>query len=135
MHRTCWATIGIAAGGIVPDSPGAGSEPNVERIKEDAILIVRIHGDPLVVPVLGIIARAVLAVSKRAALRTLHEGPTRTAVSRRPGTDLAARRIAAAAIIVTNNGLCLCVDVIRVTRRDSNLHPAQLIPAGDVNKR
>src|SRR4029077_4227376 len=118
MHGTCRGAVRIAAGGIVPDSPCARSEPNVERIKEDAIRIVRIHGDSLVVPVLGIVARAVLAVSKRAALRTLHEGPTRTAVSRRPATDLPPSRIAAAAIAVTNNGLCLCVDVIRVTRRD-----------------
>src|SRR4029077_10683508 len=37
--------------------------------------------------------------------------------------------------IVADNGLYLCVDVIRVTRRDSNLHSAQLITRVDINKR
>src|SRR5437867_659111 len=118
MHRTSRAAVGIAAGGIVPSCSRARCEPNVKSVEEDALRIIRVHDHALIVPVLGIIACAVLAVSERAALRTLHEGPTCASVSRGPGANLAARGTSAAAVAVPDNRLCLGVDVIGVARRD-----------------
>src|SRR5438093_396029 len=132
MHRTCSSTIGIAAGCIVPGSPRTRCEPNVKSVEEHAVGIIWIHHDSLIVPVLVIVASTTPAVSERAALRTLHESPARPAISRRPGTNLAARVIAAAAI--GNNRLALSIDVIRITRRDSNIDSAQLITGIDINK-
>src|SRR4029077_12294398 len=106
----------IAAGGIIPGSSSARCEPNVKSVEEDALRIIWIHNNSLIVPVLGIVACAVLAISKRAALSPLHEGPTCASVSRSPGANLAARSTSAAAVAVTDNRLCLGVDVIRVTR-------------------
>src|SRR5438270_10924324 len=126
MHRACSPRVGIAAGGIVPGRSSARCEPNVKGVEEDALRIIWIHNDSLIVPVLGIVACAVLAISQCAALRTPHEGPTCASVSRSPSANLAARGTSAAAVAVTDNRLCLGVDVIRVTRRDGNLHPAQL---------
>src|SRR6266545_3306400 len=135
MHRTCRAAIRIAACGIVPGCSRARCEPNLESVEEHAIGIIWIHDHSFVVPVLGIVACAGLAISECAALRTLHESPARAAVSRRPGADLAARGIAAAVVIVTDNGLHLGIDVVGVAWRDGNVYSAQLSAGGNVNKR
>ena len=135
VHGTRVPAVRISAGGIVPHSSRARRKPDVKRIEEDAVRVVRIDGDSLVVPVLWIVALATSAVSKRAALRALHITPVRAAVCGSPGADLAASGIAAPAIIVTNNGLHLSVDVVRVARRDSNLNSTQLIAGVDINKR
>src|SRR5882762_1150730 len=135
MHRTCRAAVRITAGSIVPRTSRTSREPDVESVEKNALRIIWIHNDSLIVPVLGIVACAVLAISQRAALRTPHEGPTCASVSRSPSANLAAGSTSAAAVAVTDNRLCLGVDVIRVTRRDGNLHPAQLIARIDVNKR
>src|SRR4029453_82276 len=135
MHRTCCAAVGTAAGGIVPHGSCAGREPDLKSIEEHAIGIIWINNHTLIVPVLGIVACAVLAVSQRAALGTLHESPACTAVGRPPSADLAARGTAAAEITVTHNGLYLGIQVIVVTRGDRIVYSAQLIAGGDVNKR
>src|SRR5436190_811595 len=122
MNRACRPAVRISAGNIVPDSSRASCKPDVERVEEYAIGIIWVHHHPLIVPILVIVASAGLAVSERAALRPLHESPARPAISRRPGTNLAARVIAAAAI--GNNGLCLGIDVVRIARRDSNIDSA-----------
>jgi hypothetical protein len=134
MYRTRRSTVRIAAGGIVPASSRASCEPNVEGVEEYTVGIIWIHYNSLVVPVLGIVACAVLAVSERAALGTLHEGPACTTIRRCPGADLAARSAAAAAVAVTNNRLYLGIDVIRVTWSDSNIDSAQLVTRVDINK-
>ena len=135
VHRTCVSAVRITARGIVPNSSRARCKPNVERIEEYPIGIIRIDGDSLVVPVLRIITGAVTAISERATLRAFHITPARATVCGSPSADLAARGVAATTIIVTDNGLYLGVDVIRVTRRDSNVDSAQLIAGIDVNKR
>src|SRR6266496_2156705 len=135
VHGTCAPAVGITAGRIVPDSSCARCKPHVERIEEDPVRIIRIYGDSLVVPVLRIIALTATTVSKRAALRTLHITPSSPAVCASPGADLATSGVAAATIIVTDDGLGLGIDVIRVARRDSNIYSTQLIARVDVNKR
>src|SRR6266478_3377825 len=127
MHRTGITAIGIAAGGIVPDSSRARSKPHLKRVEEDPVRIIRIHRDSLVVPVLRVIAGAVSAVSKRAALRALHKSPGRATVCRSPGTQLAASSIAAAAVVIRGDGLALCVDVIWVTRRNADVDSSELV--------
>ena len=135
MHRTCRRAVRIPAGGIVPGRSRARREPDVESVEEDALRVVRIYNNSLIVPVLGIVAYAVLTISQRATLRTAHKGPACAAVSRSPGANLTASGTAAAAIVVSNNGLRLSIDVIRVARRHSNVHPAELIAGININKR
>ena len=62
VHRAC-TPAGITAGGIVPHCSCARCKPDVKSVEEDTVGVVRIYGDPLVVPVLRIIASATLAVS------------------------------------------------------------------------
>src|SRR5450759_5393142 len=135
VHGTCVPAVGITAGGIVPDSARPGCKPDVEGADEDTVRVVRIHCDRLIVPILRVIASAILAVSKRAALRALHVAPGSPAVRGSPGADLAPGGIAATAVVVTDNGLHLGVDVVRVTRGDGNVHSTQLSAGRDVNKR
>src|SRR6266536_3848584 len=135
VHGTCVPAVRITAGGIVPDSSRARCKPDLKRIEEDPVGIIRIYGDSLVVPVLRIIALTASTVSKRAALRTVHESPACATVCASPGADLATSGVAAATIIVTDDGLGLGIDVIRVARRDSNIYSTQLIAGGDINKR
>src|SRR5215475_8284283 len=129
--------IGVTAGCIVPDSTCPGCKPDFECVEEHAVRIIWIHRHSLVVPVLRIITGTIWAptVSERAALRTLHEGPACTTVRGNPGADLAASGPATTAVVITNNRLYLCIDVIRVTRRDSNIDSPQLITCVDINKR
>src|SRR6266566_4705319 len=135
VNGTCASAIRITAGGIVPHSSRARCKPHVERVEEDAIRIVWVHGDSLVVPVLGIVALATSAVSERAALRTLHISPARATVCGSPRAKLATIRTAAAAIAIRHDGLALCVNVIWVTRRDANVNSPELVAGVDVNKR
>ncbi|PYI46761.1 MAG: hypothetical protein DMF11_07895 [Verrucomicrobia bacterium] len=135
MHGTCATAVGITAGGIVPDSSRERRKPNLERVKEDPFGVVRIHGDSLVVPVLRVIAGAVNAVSERAALGTFHIIPVCATVCGSPGTQLAAVAIATATVVIPNDGLALCVNVVRVAWRHSYVDSTQLISGIDVNKR
>src|SRR6266496_2821486 len=135
VHGARGPAVRITAGGIVPDSSRARCKPDLKRIEEDPVGIIRIYGDSLVVPVLRIIALTASTVSKRAALRTVHESPACATVCASPGADLATSGVAAATIIVTDDGLGLGIDVIRVARRDSNIYSTQLIARVDVNKR
>src|SRR5206468_6764371 len=89
-----WAHAGITTGSIVPDSSRARCKPDLERVDENAVGVVWIHLDSLVVPVLGIVALAVVTVSKRAALRALHITPTPATVCGSPGAELAAVGVA-----------------------------------------
>ena len=71
VHRTCAAAVGISAGGIVPYCACARCKPNVKSVEEDAVRIVRVYSDSLVVPVLRIIAGSILAVSVAHRLESL----------------------------------------------------------------
>ena len=55
----------ITASGIVPGGIAIGPEPNFEGIEENAVGIVWINGESLIVPVLWIVSRAARAVKKR----------------------------------------------------------------------
>src|SRR5436309_15569449 len=93
MHRTCRAAVGITARSIVPDSSRARCKPDLERVEEHAVGVVRINKHSLVVPVWWVIAGDVLAIPERTAWGTLLEVPACTAVSRSPRTNLAARQL------------------------------------------
>src|SRR6266516_2717055 len=95
VNGTCAPAVGITAGGIVPHSSRTRCKPHIERVEKHPVRIVRIHGDSLVVPVLGIVALATSAVSERAALRAFHVSPARAAVCGSPGAKLATIRTAA----------------------------------------
>ena len=135
VHRTCAAGIGIPAGGIVPHRSSAGCKPDVECVKEDAIRIVRIDRDSLVVPILWIIAGTTLTVSERAALGTLHITPARAAICGSPGAKLAASAPPQPPLLFASNGLPLCVNIIRVAWRDSNLNATELVAGRGIDKR
>src|SRR5690348_12355350 len=135
MYRARVPGVGITARGICPTGSRTRRKPHLERIEEDPVRIIRIHSDSFVVPVLRIITGTVNAVSEGAALRALHVTPARTTVGASPGTQLAAIAIAAATVIIPNNGLALCVNVVRVAWRHSNLNTTQLITGVDINKR
>ena len=55
---------GVTASNVVPVSAGAGNEPCIEGVEEDAIRIVGIDSNALVVPVLWIVAAAGRAYSR-----------------------------------------------------------------------
>ena len=121
------APTGITTGSIVPNSSCARCKPDLECVEENAVRVVWIHGDSLVVPVLGIIALATATVSKRAALRAFQVTPSPAAVRGSPGAELAAVGVATAAIAIKNNGLGLSVNVIGVTRRDCDVDSSELV--------
>src|SRR5439155_22759661 len=100
-----------------------------------AVRIVWVHGDSLVVPVLGIIALATSAVSERATLRALHISPARAAVCGSPGAKLATIRTAATTVAIRRDGLALCVNVVRITRRDGNVNSPELVAGSGIDKR
>src|SRR6266446_7266994 len=129
VNGACAPAIRITAGGIVPHSARARCKPHVKRVEKDAVRIVWVHCDSLVVPVLGIVAlaRGGCAVSERAALRALHITPARATVCGSPSAELAARSTAAAAVAVPHDGLALCVNVVRITRRDANINSPKLV--------
>src|SRR5437868_14124130 len=105
VNGACSAGIRITAGGIVPCSSRARCKRDVESIKENAIRIVRIHDDSLVVPVLWVIAGTALAVSEYPALGAFHEGPACTAIRRSPGAYLADTCVTTTSVTVTNDRL------------------------------
>src|SRR5436309_6794384 len=129
-----WAHAGITTGSIVPHSSRARCKPDIEGVEKHPVRVIRIHCDSLVVPVLRVIAGAVIAVSERAALRALHITPTPATVRGSPGTELAAIG-AAATVAIRRDGLALCVNVIWVARRDANVNSPELVAGVDVNKR
>src|SRR5215510_16186366 len=80
-----WAPARITTGDIVPDSSRACCEPNVICVEEDAVGVVRVHRDSLIVPVLRIIEAA---VTERTALRAFHIRPAGAAIGCSPCTKL-----------------------------------------------
>ena len=107
MHGTCAAVdaaITKAARQIEKGVARACSRPDVVRVEEDPVRIIRIHGDSLVGIVLAVIAVAILTVSKRAALRALHIPPRIAAVCCSPGTQLAGGVIIAPFIVISGHG-------------------------------
>src|SRR5438552_7046829 len=123
VHRV-WVPSGITAGGIIPNCACACCKPNVEGVEEDAVGVIWVNSDALIVPVLRIIHAT---VSERAALRTLHVSPARPAIGGSPGAKLTSIGIATTAVVIPNDGLRLCVDVVRVTRRDCDINASQLV--------
>src|SRR5947207_15086976 len=89
--------------------------------------MVRITSYAPIIHVLRIIAGTILAVSECAPLRTLHVSPARPAIGGSPGAKLTSIRIATTVVVIPNDGLRLCVDVVRVTRRDCDIDASQLV--------
>src|SRR5437762_7417951 len=125
VHGT-WVPAGITTGDIVPYCPGPGSKPHVKGIKENAVGVVRVYGDSLIVPVLRIVEAT---VTERTALRTFHVSPAGAAICAGPCTKLATVGTAATAVAIPNNGLCLRVDVIGITGRDCDVDASELVGA------
>src|SRR4029434_1868904 len=123
MHGT-WVRAGITTGDIVPHSSRARGKPNVICVEEDAVGVVRVHRDSLIVPVLRIIEAT---VTERTALRAFHISPAGAAICRSPCTKWATVGIAASAI--PNNGLRLRVNVIWITWRDCDVDASKLVGA------
>src|SRR5438105_6775478 len=127
MHRTCAAAIGIPAGRIVPYCPCPRRKPDVKRVKEHAFGVVRVHGDPLVVPVLRIITGGILAIAQRTSLRAFHVSPAGAAICAGPCAKLATVGTAATAVAIPNDGLGLGIDVIWITRRNCDVDASELV--------
>ena len=70
----------------------------LRSVEKDTVRIIRVHGDALVVPILGIIAGTVAAVSEGGARRTGNLRPGSAAIRRSIGAELAAGSIVAAGI-------------------------------------
>src|SRR5207248_1927209 len=70
----------ITASGIIPNEIPVGPEPDLEGVEKDAVRIVRINGNALVVPVLRIVARRGAAVSEGSARRAGDLSPGYAAV-------------------------------------------------------
>src|SRR5688572_20234730 len=123
----------VAAGQIIPGQRGgrgctAVPKPDVESIEEDAIRIVRVYGQALVVPILRVIAIPAFAVSEQIAARADDLRPGGASVRAPKGAELAAIGIAAAGIRVGRDRLDLRVDVVRIARGDRKVDAAELIP-------
>src|SRR5437870_2539117 len=125
VHGT-WVPAGITTGDIVPYCPGPGSKPHIKGVKENAVGVVRVHRDSLVVPVLRIVEAT---VTERTALRTFHVSPAGAAICGSPCTKLATVGTAATAVAIPNNGLGLRIDVIWITRRDCDVDASELVGA------
>src|SRR5438552_17403233 len=110
-----WVTAGITARNIIPHVSCARCKPYVEGVEEYAFGVIWVNSDALIVPVLRIIHAT---VSERAALRTLHVSLARPAIGGSLGAKLTSIGIATAAVVIPNDGLRLCVDVVRVTWPD-----------------
>ena len=123
----------IPAGDVVPHGIPVGPEPNFEGVEKDAVGVVRINGDALVVPVLGIVSRRATAVRERIAGRASDLSPGYPAVCGAVGTELAASRTATATIRVTPDGLHLGIDIVRIAWRYSEINATELIAGGGVD--
>src|SRR5215471_10572605 len=106
-----WTPAGITTGDIVPCSSSARREPDVVSVDEQAVGVVRIDREALVVPVLRVVEAA---VAERRALRATHERPRGAAVRACPDAELAAGGTAAVAARISGDRLHLRVDDIRV---------------------
>ncbi len=138
-----WGSGRVAARHVVEGRPRAGRQPHVEGTDEDAVGVVGVNRDGLVVPVLRVVAapgrahaRArVGAGGEQRARRAGHVAPGGAAVGRGPDAELAAGGVAAAAVVVGGDGLHLRVDVVRVARRDGDVDAAELVPASSCRRR
>ena len=118
----------VTARGVVPKRISVGPKPDIESAKEDAVGIVRIDGDGLVVPILRVIAGAAGAVEQGSSGRTGNLAPSHTSIRRAIRAVLATRGAAAAAVGVRDNRLHLRVEVVRITRCDREFDPSHLVP-------
>ena len=124
VHRATIAAV--TAGRIVPYCPCPRCKPHVKGIKENAVGVVRVYGDSLIVPVLRIVEPA---ASERATLRAFHISPVRASICGSPGTKLATVGTAATAVTIPNDGLRLRVDVVGITRRNCDVDASELVGA------
>ena len=127
----CWSTCTdvparavIAAREVGERRTGARRKPDVVGVDEQAVGVVRIDREALVVPVLRVVEAA---AAERRALRAGHERPRGAAVRARPDAELAAGAAAAIAARVSGDGLHLRVDDVRVARRDRDVDPSELV--------
>src|SRR5437762_8110435 len=119
-----WVPAGITTGDIVPYCPGPGSKPHIKSVKENAVGVVRVHRDSLIVPVLRIIEAT---VTERTTLRAFHVSPAGAAICAGPCTKLATVGTAATAVAIPTDGLGLGIDVIWITRRDCDVDASELV--------
>src|ERR1051325_11442766 len=103
MHRAHAPGVGVAASRIVPYRSCPGCKPDVKSIKEHAFRVIWIYSDPLIVPVLWIIAGEILAILQGTALRPFHVRPARATICAGPRTKLTAVGTAAAGVAVPDD--------------------------------
>src|SRR4051795_3963983 len=127
VNGTCASAKRITAGGIVPHSACPGCKPHIEGVEKDPVRIVRVHYDSLVIPVLGIVALATSAVSERTTLRAFHVSPARSAIRGSPSSKLTSIGIAATSVVIPNDRLRLCIDIVRIIRRNCDIDAPELI--------
>src|SRR5256885_2541640 len=125
VHRP-WVPSGITARKIVPHTSCARCKPDVKGVEEDAVGIIWVNRNALIVPVLGIIETT---VTERAALRAFHISPARPAIRASPRTKLATVGITTPTVVIPNNGLRLRVNVIRIARRHCDVDASKLVGA------
>ena len=114
----------VAAGEVVERRAGAAREPDVVRVDEETIRVVRIDREPLVVPVLRVVEAA---AAQPWALRAVHERPGCPAVRRRPDAELATWGSTAVPRGVSGDRLHLGVDDVRIARCDRDVDPSELV--------
>src|SRR5207244_3373167 len=88
-QRDCLRRSRYSPGDVKKRCPCACRKPTVERVNKNAVGIIWIHRDTLVVPVLWIVAGITAGVSahtvsERAALGAGHKTPGVTAIGARP---------------------------------------------------
>src|ERR1043166_2659301 len=134
----------IAAGQVVPypcrvgvHRTGILPEPNLERVEENAVRVVRIDGNTLVVPVLCVVPGAPrgpgVAIDERSAGRPRNLRPSGATISGPPRAKLTTRRVRAATTGLRSDRLHLRVHVIGVTGRDCDVDAPKLIANARAN--
>src|SRR5438105_15695691 len=90
VHVNDLGVTAVAAGRISPGGISILPKPDFECIEKDAVRIVWIDRDALVVPVLIVVGVAAAAVRNRSSGRAGNLGPCRSAIRRTPCGTLAA---------------------------------------------
>src|SRR5437660_5388256 len=94
VHMHSFVRGAVAAGRIVPGRTWVLPEPDFEGVEESAIRVIRIHGDPLIVPILRVVAGREAAVHKRSTGRAGNLSPGDATVRGPIGAELTAIGIA-----------------------------------------
>src|SRR5205823_1191455 len=119
----------VTAGDVVPRQilcyrVASIPKPNVEGVEENAVRIIWIDRDALIVPVLVVIRIHPFAVSQRCAIGTGNLCPSHAAIR---GAIRSEFTTLSAATGLGRDRLQLCVNVIRIARRDRDVDSTNLI--------